>query len=175
MSLYQHHFDTPLGAMVAIADAHFLYVLEFIDRKHVSVQIDSCFEELGIVAKEGTCDPIISIKRELLSYFAGSINAFETPFKTIGTPFQKDVWQGLLTIPYGQTIGYAAQAHALGRPRAQRAVANANARNRLAIIIPCHRVVRSDGSLGGYGAGVQRKKWLIAHEDSLRSMICRMS
>lgn len=102
-----------------------------------------------------------SIEQELALYFEGKLQDFKTPYHLIGSPFQQQVWKTLLTIPYGKTISYAGEAHALKKPAAVRAVANANGANQLAIIIPCHRVISSSGGLGGYGSGLGRKEWLL--------------
>ena len=93
-----------------------------------------------------------------------SCRAFDLPLRMTGTPFQKQVWQGLLTIPYGTTISYAELARRIGRPGASRAVGAANGRNPIGIIVPCHRVIGADGTLTGYGGGLDRKEWLISHE-----------
>ena len=104
---------------------------------------------------------IDSIERELNFYFERKIKTFKTPYALFGSSFQQAAWKMLLTIPYGATISYAEEASAVGKPRAVRAVANANGANQLAIVIPCHRVISSDGGIGGYGSGLARKKWLL--------------
>ena len=101
---------------------------------------------------------------KLKSYFEGKLKKFETPLFLLGSPFQKKVWQALLKIPYGTTRSYAAQAVSMSEPKATRAVANANGANQLAIVIPCHRIINSNGALGGYGGGIARKEWLLQHE-----------
>ncbi|WP_133128434.1 bifunctional transcriptional activator/DNA repair enzyme AdaA [Legionella nagasakiensis] len=166
----QHHIlkaswlDTPLGPMIAIASHTALYLLEFMDRRGLEREI----ERLRIRAKAaiipGTSPPIESIESELNAYFAGTLQAFKTPLHLMGSPFQQQVWNALRTIPYGETRSYAEQAQLIGRPTAYRAVANANGANQLAIVIPCHRIITSEGTLGGYGGGVTRKKWLLEHE-----------
>ena len=97
-------------------------------------------------------------------YFAGQLKAFTTPLAPTGTPFQKRVWEELQKIPHGETRSYAAIAAAIGRPTAFRAVAQANGANRIAIVIPCHRVINTSGALGGYSSGVERKQWLLQQE-----------
>ena len=156
--------DTPLGTMLAIASQQALYVLEFVDRRDLERKI----EQLKIKTKSAiipgrTCH-IDSIEQELTLYFAGCLKRFKTPVHFVGSPFQQNVWNSLLTIPYGTTISYAQEARAIGKLSAHRAVANANGANQLAIIIPCHRIIQSNGSLGGYGAGIARKQWLLDHE-----------
>ena len=101
---------------------------------------------------------------QLKAFFAGERLGFDLPLRMAGTPFQKQVWEGLLTIPYGTTISYAELAARIGRPGASRAVGAANGRNPIGIVVPCHRVIGADGTLTGYGGGLDRKEWLISHE-----------
>ena len=101
---------------------------------------------------------------ELEQYFAGSLRDFTVPIKLHGTPFQLAVWQELLKIPYGETRSYKDIALAIGKPKATRAVGGANHNNPISIIVPCHRVIASDGSLGGYGGGLDIKQWLLELE-----------
>lgn len=102
--------------------------------------------------------------QQLQEYFKGTRQEFQLTFDLNGTPFQQEVWKSLLNIPYGSTITYLKQSRFLGDEKAIRAVASANGKNPIAIILPCHRVVGSDGSLTGYASGVWRKKWLLEHE-----------
>jgi methylated-DNA-[protein]-cysteine S-methyltransferase len=102
--------------------------------------------------------------RELTEYFGGERSAFTVALSAHGTPFQREVWQALSTIPFGATWSYAELARAVGRVRAVRAVGAANGRNPHSIIVPCHRVINAGGALGGYGGGLDRKRWLLAHE-----------
>lgn len=148
-SIKKSLIETPLGLMLAVADEMALLSLEFTDTPPSS---------------PGLCPPLSSIAEELALYFAGRLREFKTPFAMNGTPFQKQVWAELGQIPYGNTISYSMQAERIGRPSAMRAVALANAANRFAILIPCHRVIRANGELSGYGGGVFRKKWLLDHE-----------
>ena len=104
------------------------------------------------------------LEAELREYFEGTRQVFEVALDTPTTPFRQNVWEELLTIPYGQTRSYSEQARRIGKPRAVRAVGSANGHNRIAIVIPCHRVIGSDGSLTGYGGGLARKKWLLDFE-----------
>jgi methylated-DNA-[protein]-cysteine S-methyltransferase len=103
-------------------------------------------------------------RQQLEAFFAGDLQTFDLPLHMAGTPFQKQVWQGLLTIPYGTTISYAELAARIGRPGAARAVGAANGRNPIGIIVPCHRIIGANGTLTGYGGGLDRKQWLISHE-----------
>lgn len=156
--------DSPLGPMLAIADDKALYLLEFAERRGLEREIERLRLRTKSAIIPGTNDPIISIETELKSYFDGTLQAFKTPIYLMGSPFQKRVWAELMCIPYGQMRSYAEQAFAIGKPSSYRAVANANGANQLAIIIPCHRVINTNGNLGGYGGGIARKKWLINHE-----------
>jgi len=156
--------DTPLGTMLAVANEQALYVLDFVDRHN----LEHTIEQLKIKTKSaiipGRARHIDSIEQELALYFAGCLKEFKTPVHLAGSLFQQNVWNSLICIPYGTTISYAQEARMIGKPSAHRAVANANGANQLVIIIPCHRIIRSDGNLGGYGAGITRKQWLLNHE-----------
>lgn len=105
--------------------------------------------------------------RELREYFAGTRTSFDVPCAAAGTPFQKQVWAALARIPFGQTVTYGDIARRIGNPNAVRAVGLANGRNPISIIVPCHRVIGSDGSLTGYGGGIKNKEWLLRHEGAL--------
>lgn len=159
--------DTPLGPMLAIADNNALYLLEFVDRRGLEREIERLRIKTKSAIIPGETNPIASIKNELTAYFKGKAKTFNTPLNFLGSPFQQGVWTELLRIPYGETRSYLDQATAMGKPSACRAVANANGANQIAIVIPCHRIINSNGDLGGYGGGIQRKKWLIAHESML--------
>lgn len=155
---------TPLGDMVAVADNNFLYYLQFIDKYGLLTEII----ELQLMTKariENTITPPLqSIRDELNAYFDGKLTQFATPLKLIGTEFQNTVWQNLTKVAYGQIHTYKDIAQSIGKINAYRAVANANSTNQILIVIPCHRIIKSDGQLCGYSNGVDRKKWLIGHE-----------
>jgi methylated-DNA-[protein]-cysteine S-methyltransferase len=102
--------------------------------------------------------------QQLRAYLAGELKDFDLELEQPGTDFQKRVWAELLTIPYGETISYAELARRIGQPKASRAVGSANGRNRIAIVVPCHRVIAADGTLGGYGGELWRKEWLLNRE-----------
>ncbi len=155
--------ETILGPMLAIADDNFLYLLEFITRRGLKKEITRLGMR-GFTITPGESAPICSIKNELSEYFAGTLTKFKTPYRVFGSQFQQQVWQKLCDIPFGETISYREQAISLCKPSAYRAVANANGANQLAIIIPCHRVIASDGTLGGYGGGLMIKQRLLEHE-----------
>jgi AraC family transcriptional regulator of adaptative response/methylated-DNA-[protein]-cysteine methyltransferase len=168
--LEQHKFlktswlDTPLGSMIAIADDRFLYLLEFADCRGLEKEVKYLRQKTKSVILPGIAEPIHSIENELRQYFDGTLKKFETPFVCFGSPFQKQVWEKLQKIPFGETCSYADLAKAIDNPSAFRAVANANGANQLAIVIPCHRVINTNGNIGGYGGGIERKQWLINHE-----------
>lgn len=102
--------------------------------------------------------------RQLTAYFAGELMEFDLPLRLEGTTFRMQCWQALRTIPYGETISYGEQARLIGNPKAVRAVGGANHHNPISIVVPCHRVVGADGSLTGYGGGMDKKQWLLDHE-----------
>src|SRR5205807_5632410 len=104
------------------------------------------------------------VSRQLAEYFAGDRTAFNVPLAAGGTPFQRAVWEGLQDIPYGETVSYGELARRIGRPSAVRAVGLANGRNPIAVIVPCHRVIGADGTLTGYGGGIERKRLLLELE-----------
>jgi len=161
--------DTPLGAMLAVADDEGLCLLEFVDRRAIERQIEVLRRRMNAAIVPGDNAHLDMIEDELSRYFEGTLQRFSVPIVAPGTPFQERVWRRLRKIPYGRTLSYAQLAEGIKRPGAQRAVGKANGDNRLAIVIPCHRVVRSDGTLCGYGGGVWRKKWLLAHEGNAGS------
>lgn len=152
--------DTPLGPMTAIADDRFLYLLEFADNSTLPQKLGQFSSPLP----QGETFPLLQIRRELDLYFAGNLTNFHTPISPKGTPFQKLVWKQLQAIPFGSTLSYSALAAAIKKPTAFRAAAQANRANQLAIIIPCHRVINQNGELGGYAGGIERKEWLLKHE-----------
>ncbi|TAL08984.1 MAG: methylated-DNA--[protein]-cysteine S-methyltransferase [Porticoccaceae bacterium] len=124
-----------------------------------------------MLAAQGADNPSPLIReavRQLRAYFAGRLTRFELPLNPAGTAFQKSVWQALLAVPHGATASYGEIAAAVGNPRASRAVGLANGRNPIAIVVPCHRIIGRDGSLTGYGGGLDRKRWLLAHEQCRR-------
>lgn len=164
---YQALIDTPLGPMMAIADEKVLYLLEFVDRRGLMGEIERLRKRTKSDILSGSTAPIRSIETELSQYFEGELKVFKTPLYFSGSPFQKQVWEELQKIPFGETRSYAQLATAIGRPSACRAVANANGANQIAIVIPCHRVINSNGELGGYAGGLPRKKWLIERESKV--------
>lgn len=157
-------FDTPLGPMVAIASDDALYLLEFVDRRGLEREIERLRQRTKFAIIPGITEPLVLIEQELKDWFDGKLKVFKTPLFLLGSPFQQRVWEELCRIPYGETRSYLEQSRAIHAPSACRAVANANGANQLAIVIPCHRIINSNGELGGYGGGIARKQWLIDHE-----------
>ncbi|GKU77335.1 bifunctional transcriptional activator/DNA repair enzyme AdaA [Paenibacillus sp. L3-i20] len=156
--------DTRLGPMIAIGDEEALHLLEFVDRRGLEREVERLRKRTKSAIIPGMTGPIQSIEAELTQYFNGSLNHFKTPIHLLGSPFQKSVWEQLMNIPAGETRSYLDIAKALGKPTSFRAVAQANGANQLAIIVPCHRVINTNGDLGGYGGGITRKNWLLTHE-----------
>jgi len=156
--------ETPLGTIFACAVEEGLCLLEFTDRRMLETELQQLARSFNAEIIQGFNNHIKSVKEQLDEYFMGERKEFTVPLFTPGTTFQRSVWDALRTVPYAQTISYQQQAEMIGKPKAVRAVANANGMNRITIIIPCHRVIGADGTLTGYGGGVWRKKWLLDHE-----------
>jgi len=152
---------TPIGEMVAAATKTHLVLFEFSHRHMLPLQLQRLQAAVGDELVAGESPILVQLRRELDEYFRGERREFTVPLYAPGTPFQMKVWQELLRIPVGTTTTYARVASAIGHPSAVRAVARANGDNRIAILIPCHRVIGSDGSLTGYGGGLWRKKKLL--------------
>lgn len=155
---------TPLGPMVAAATDDGVCLLEFADRRMLETQLRRVQRTLRCAIAPGEHRHLDRLERELEEYFAGRRNTYTVPLELTGTPFQEAVWAELLRIPYGRTSTYEAIARAIRRPTARRAVGRANGDNRVAIVVPCHRVLRADGTLCGYGGGLWRKRRLLDHE-----------
>lgn len=155
---------TPLGPMFAGATENGICLLEFTDRRMLETEIGELQRRLGAVVLMGGNEHIEQLKAELAEYFSGMRKHFSVALYTPGSDFQRAVWKVLLDIPFGETRSYQAQAESMGKPDAVRAVASANGHNRVSIVIPCHRVIGKDGSLTGYGGGLERKRWLLEHE-----------
>ena len=157
--------ETPLGLMYAYATDQGICLLEFSNRKKFDRQIQSLTNSLDGIASERDASIFLeTLKKELLEYFAGKRKQFTVPLHLIGTDFQKKVWHELLKIPFGETISYKQLAENIGNSKASRAVANANATNKISIIIPCHRVIGSNKQLTGYAAGLDKKRFLLTLE-----------
>ena len=155
---------TPIGPMIAGATEDALCLLEFADRESLETKLERAADRLDAVLAPGETEVTRLATDELARYFAGELTTFATPLDVPGTGFQQAVWSALREVPYGETISYGEQARRIGRPDAVRAVARANGDNRIAIIVPCHRVIGADGSLTGYGGGLWRKRRLLELE-----------
>lgn len=159
-----HRFTTPLGPMFVCASENGICLLEFVDRKMLETEFGQLQKLFNACIIPGENAHTHQLQKQLSAYFEGKRKVFEVPLDLRGTSFQKSAWQQLRKIPYGTTISYETQAKRLNRPDGARAVAQANGANRIAIMIPCHRVIGKNGKLTGYGGSIERKRWLITHE-----------
>ena len=155
---------TSLGPMIAAANERELILLEFADRRMLATQIKTVTRRFDSPFFPGENEILRQTETQLTEYFAAKRSVFDLPLAIRGTKFQAEVWNQLLQIPHGETRSYDQIANAIERQGAQRAVGKANGDNRIAIVVPCHRVIRSDGTLSGYGGQLWRKKWLLDHE-----------
>lgn len=156
--------ETPLGPMLAAANERGLALCEFADRPMLPTQIERVQLELHEEIANAPHWFLDQTERELKEYFNAERETFTVPLVIDGSAFQMAVWRELLKIPFGRTTSYGEMAMRVGRPDGARAVGRANGDNRIAIIIPCHRVINADGTLSGYGGGKRRKQWLLRHE-----------
>jgi methylated-DNA-[protein]-cysteine S-methyltransferase len=154
MRLAHAFFDSPLGRLLLVAGDGCLVGLELPVERH----------PIAWESRRRPSPVLDRAARQLEDYFAGRSTTFDLPLDPRGTEFQRSTWRALLDIPFAVTWSYGQLARVVGRPRASRAVGAANGRNPIAIVIPCHRVIGSDGSLTGYGGGVRAKRWLLEHE-----------
>jgi AraC family transcriptional regulator of adaptative response/methylated-DNA-[protein]-cysteine methyltransferase len=154
--------------MLAGATDEGICLLEFVDRRMLETQLNRLSKLLHARVVPGSHTHFDKLDTQLGEYFSGKRKEFEIPLVLPGTPFQKKVWAGLQAIPYGSTRSYREQAEFIGSPNAVRAVAKANGDNRLAILIPCHRVIGANGELVGYGGGLSRKQYLLNLESDSR-------
>ncbi|MGA2842418.1 MAG: methylated-DNA--[protein]-cysteine S-methyltransferase [Steroidobacteraceae bacterium] len=149
--------DSPIGRLLLHSDGAALTGLYMDVPAHLPRGMDAWVEDRN-------AGPLPETIRQLGEYFAGRRREFDLPWRLHGTEFQQRVWNALMEIPYGATWSYGELAKRLGNPNASRAVGLANGRNPISILVPCHRVIGADGSLTGYGGGLERKRWLLAHE-----------
>ena len=156
--------ETELGIMIAGAVDEGICLLEFSDRRMLNTEYKVLERYLQTTVEEGENKHFQTLLNQLKEYFEGTRKEFSLPLVIPGTDFQQAVWKELMKIPFGTTRSYQEQSEALGKPESIRAVANANGMNRISIVIPCHRIIGSDGKLTGYGGGLKRKKWLLDHE-----------
>jgi methylated-DNA-[protein]-cysteine S-methyltransferase len=161
MTTYSTHFDSPVGTLLALAkridNREAIVALHMVGGKHVPAQNEAWIDTPAL--------PIfLTLRQELSEYFAGKRRSFDVALAPEGTDFQKTVWAALTKVPYGQTRSYGEQAASIGNPKAVRAVGAANGRNPIGIVIPCHRVIGSNGALTGYAGGLRNKEFLLKLE-----------
>jgi methylated-DNA-[protein]-cysteine S-methyltransferase len=159
MSITFTSIDSPVGPLLLAASDDGLHAIEFSRSRHPVPR--------GGDWREGDHRLLREARRQLAEYFAGRRRSFDLPLAPEGTGFQREVWHALATIPYGETVSYAQLAARIGRPKAMRAVGAANGRNPLPIVLPCHRVIGADGSLTGFGGGLDTKRFLLELEGAL--------
>jgi AraC family transcriptional regulator of adaptative response/methylated-DNA-[protein]-cysteine methyltransferase len=162
--LFAQRIETPLGAMIAVADDEGLRLLEFIDRRATERELSTLRKRLRTNVVPGEHRHLTATRKQLDNYFSGKQLEFDIPLAPVGSDFQLRAWKILRSIPLGETRSYSWMAERLGDRNARRAVGRANGTNMICIVIPCHRVIRADGTLCGYGGGLWRKKWLLDHE-----------
>ena len=158
------YLETDLGLLVAAATDKGICMFEFADYKLIDLELRQLVEEFKAPLVQSGNPYFDMLEKQLGEYFRGERKNFDIPLELVGTEFQKTVWLSLLQIPYGCTTTYGKQAGLIGKPSSVRAVANANGKNKISIILPCHRVIGADGSLTGYGGGIWRKKKLLELE-----------
>jgi len=159
--MYYTYHDSPIGKLLLAGDGECLQLLSF-PNEHKKRYPEPCSHW-----QAAHTDRFAAVITQLDAYFAGELQHFDLPLAPQGTEFQLAVWQALQTIPFGKTISYGELAKSINKPTASRAVGAANGANPLPIIIPCHRVIGADGSLTGFGGGLDRKYWLLRHENAL--------
>ncbi len=162
-NLFSDRYGSPIGSLSLVADGGRLCYLDFADNEtRMRRLLKARYGEFSLVGKAN----VLAMRDRLANYFGGRWDAFDDlNLHTLGTEFQRKVWRGLKKIPVGDTSSYKQLGISIGRgATSSRAVGSANALNPIAIIIPCHRVIAADGSLGGYAGGLERKSWLLAHE-----------
>jgi len=162
--LFAERVETPLGAMIAVADDEGLRLLEFIDRRATERELSILRKRLQTNVVPGEHQHLAAVRKQLGDYFSGKNLEFDVPLAPVGSLFQLRAWKILRAISPGETRSYSWMAKRLGDEHARRAVGRANGTNMICIVIPCHRVIRADGTLCGYGGGLWRKKWLLDHE-----------
>ena len=156
--------SSPLGPILVAGDDAAVHLVEFWDRRMLEIQFAVLGKRWDVVFSPGETGPIRQMREELNAYFSGDLRTFTTPMIHAGSAHQEQVWQALLEVPYGETWSYGKLAAHMGRPTAVRSVARAVGENRIAIVLPCHRIVGADGRLTGYAGGLWRKRFLLSHE-----------
>jgi methylated-DNA-[protein]-cysteine S-methyltransferase len=165
MRLAYHVMSSPLGLLFLARSERGLRHLDFMDRKSLKRMIKDRSAGPDELEWVPSLMDVQDIVQQLDEYLCGLRKKFETELDLVGTEFQASVWRALLGIPYGETSTYGAVAKTIGQPRSARAVGLANNQNPVAIVVPCHRVIGANGKLTGYGGGIERKKWLLKHEE----------
>ncbi len=165
MQISISRIDTPIGPMLAGAVNDGICLLEFTDRRMLETQLEVIEKRHNAVLIPGESSHFEQLSTELNEYFEGNRRTFSVPLSYPGTPFQESVWRSLTEIPYGKTRSYKQQSIHLKNPKAIRAIAHANGDNRIAILIPCHRIIGSNGEMIGYGGGIWRKQFLLDLEN----------
>lgn len=158
MQTYFSILESPIGALLVTSNGTAITRVYMQNHKHAEPQQPDWQRDDA---------QFTQTQAQFAAYFAGELASFDLPLAPAGTDFQQQVWQALRSIPFGQTSSYGELAASLGKPKASRAVGMANGRNPISIIVPCHRVIGADGSLTGYGGGIERKRWLLGHEGAL--------
>ncbi|PID82554.1 MAG: hypothetical protein CSB16_00255 [Clostridiales bacterium] len=167
-TIYMNRINTLLGPMLSVSSEKYVYFCEFEDTPRREDKLLELKRLLDADIVEGENSINKKLREQMELYFSGSLFRFTIPIKLIGTDFQKKVWKELVDIAYGETISYKELASRVGNKKAYRAVGNANGANIIPIIVPCHRVINSNGNIGGFSAGVYRKKWLLEHERKIK-------
>ncbi len=162
--LVAQELQTPLRPMIAVASQRGVCLLEFLDRRALHTELRDLRARFDAPIVEDSNAHVEQLRAELNEYFAGTRRQFDVTLDVAGTPFQRRVWERLRHIPFGRTASYLQIATEVQNPQAVRAVGRANGQNPIVIVVPCHRVVRADGTLCGYGGGLWRKRWLLDHE-----------
>ncbi len=164
MILTTQYDHAVIGPLTLGANNDGVCLIEFHDDNRVNTQLTALHRWFNAGTRSGMNHHLEALQHELDVYFAGKLRVFTVPLLYPGTPFQRRVWEQLQLIPYGETISYSEMAIRMGDAKALRAVGHANGQNRLAVVIPCHRVISKGGGLGGYGGGLERKKSLLELE-----------
>lgn len=164
MNIIIRKYESPCGMLILGSCGDKLCLCDWMSEKHNDKVLGRLCKLLNAELEEGSSSILDNVSKQLDEYFAGKRREFDIPLMFVGTDFQKNVWNTLLSIHYGQTVSYGDIARQIGKPKAVRAVANANGANSISILVPCHRVIGSDHTLTGYGGGLKAKEYLLRHE-----------
>ncbi|MBB6451757.1 O-6-methylguanine DNA methyltransferase [Salirhabdus euzebyi] len=164
--LYISEIETPVGTMTLIGNDMGICQIDFGTKEEQETKLKNWAKKHFLCANfETNSEKLVELEKQLQEYFAGERKEFNVPYQFYGTPFQKKVWNALLNIPYGETRSYKDIAHEIKSPKAVRAVGGAVNKNPLSVIVPCHRVIGSNGALVGYNGGLDKKEFLLKHEN----------